>query len=181
MSKKTVIANQIPLGDNSADHSDDEIELKPTPVMVTPVEQPVKEKKEKKKRNISEEQKAILIERLKTAHARKAELTEARRKVKEEEESNHLAKKQLAILEQARLIKQRQKKELDAVTITPSGDKPKKTPKVKYIYESESESEDEIVVVKKKKSPKKSEPVPPPPQPVQAVQEPQPAFKIKFF
>jgi hypothetical protein len=183
MPKKTVVANQSPLGDNSAEHSDDEIELKPAPVMVTPVEQPVKEKKEKKKRNISEEQKAILIERLKTAHARKAELTEARRKVKAEEEENHMAKKQLIILEQARLIKQRQKKEIDAVSLKPSETPSvKKSPKVKYIVEEESSSEEEeIVVVKKKRTPKQSAPAPPPPPaPVAEVPAP-PAFKIKFF
>jgi hypothetical protein len=133
----------------------------------------------KKKRNISEEQKEILRERLKVAHARKAELAAARKAVKEEEEQNHLAKKQLAILEQARLIKQKQKKEMETIVkATPQGDKPKKSPKVKYVYEEESESEEEVIVVKKKRTPKQ-----PVQQPVaQPVAQPvQPGFQIKFY
>jgi hypothetical protein len=185
MPKKAVVANQSPLGDNSAEHSDDEIELKPALVTQSVPQVPVEvpEVKQRKKKNLSEQQKEVLRERLKVAHARKKELAEARRAVKEQDEENHMVKKQLAILEQARLIKQRQKKEIDAVSLKPTETvSVKKTPKVKYIVEEDSSSEEEeIVVVKKKRTPKKSEPAPPPPPaPVAEVPAP-PAFKIKFF
>jgi hypothetical protein len=168
MPKKAKVT-ELPL---QAEDSDDQLESQPQ-IQSQPLEKDLitfDDPKPKKKRNISEEQKQVLRERLKLAHAKKAELAEARRKVKEEEEQNHLAQKQLAILEQARLIKQRQKKEIETITNVPSltnvpnivpqkqstkstvvnnGAKgtgftslKKKQPKIKYVIE-ESESEEE--------------------------------------
>jgi hypothetical protein len=165
-----------------SDESDDEIELKPVTQktineLEPPVPVPVEKVKEKKKRNITEEHKEMLRERLKTAHARKKELADARRAVKEQEEENHLAKKQLAILEQARLIKQRQKKEIESIAkTTPQGDKPKKASKVKYVIEDDDTSEEEVVVLKKPKKAKTQTH-----QPVQQPVQQQTQFQIKFY
>jgi hypothetical protein len=142
----------------------------------------------KQKRNLSEEQREVLRERMRMAHARKMELAAQRKAVREEEEQNLLAQKQLRILEQARLIKQNHKKQLKAIddtpvepimTVKPIGTKKK----VKYVVESESEeSEEEVVVVKKKSKAKaKPEPVAVPepiaPAPVAFVK---PSFGFKF-
>lgn len=109
----------------------------------------------KKKRNLTEEHKEALRERLKIAHQRKKELAEQRALVRQEEEENHLAKKQLAILEQARLIKQKQKKELNAIKSTPVETK-KKQAKIVYVEESDESEEEEEVIIKKKKTTNKA-------------------------
>lgn len=111
--------------------------------------------KPKQKRNISEAQKEVLRERLKVAHARKKELADARKALREEEEQNHLAQKQIALLEQARLIKQKHKNELKAIKSTPVEPVAKsKKQKVVYVEESSSEEEEQVVVVKKQKKTK---------------------------
>lgn len=175
------------------DSSDDELEysaakqvikpIDPEPVSApSPIIQP--KPKPKQKRNLSEEQREVLRERMRMAHARKMELAAQRKAVKEEEEQNLLAQKQLRILEQARLIKQNHKKQLKAIddtpvepimTVKPIGTKKK----VKYVVESESEeSEEEVVVVKKKSKAKaRVEPV----VPTAPVAAPEPAYVKPSF
>jgi hypothetical protein len=189
MPKKAIVAVQNPPPPLEEFSSDEELQAISVPKkQVQPKNLPelqavappeVAPVKQRKKKNLSEEQKEVLRERLKVAHQRKAELAEARRKVKAEEEENHLAKKQLAILEQARLIKQRQKKEIEAIAkAAPPGDKPKKAPKIKYVVDDESSEEEEVVVVKKKRTPKAPAPEPIP-EPVP--QQSQSQFKFKFY
>jgi exonuclease VII large subunit len=120
----------------------------------------IKEKKPKQKRQVSEEQKKVLMERLQVAHQRKQELAAARRAVKQEEEENHLAQKQLRILEQARLIKQRQKSELKAIDQTPTEPikkEKKKKQVVVYVDDEDESSEEEIIIKPKKKQAKSSQ------------------------
>jgi hypothetical protein len=143
-------------------------------------------KKQKQKRNISEEQKQILRERIKIATAKKMELAEQRKQARTIEEENHLAQKQLRILEQARLIKQNHKKQLKAIEETPIQpvmtviNKGKKT---QYVVESESESEEEqpVIVIKKKKSAKQVPPEPAPAPTPAPAQPPTPILpKFRF-
>ena len=139
--------------------------------------------KPKQKRNLSEEQREVLRQRMLIAHAKKMELAAQRKAVREEEEQNLLAQKQLRILEQARLIKQNHKKQLKSIDDTPVDPIMKVKPveskkKVKYIVESESEeSEEEVVVVKKKSKKPAAAPVAP-----AAVAPPvaPPSFGFKF-
>jgi hypothetical protein len=176
--------------------SDDEIQYT-TAKQVTKqiVEEPVSAPaqiippKPKQKRNITEEQREVLRERMRMAHAKKMELAAQRKAVREEEEQNLLAQKQLRILEQARLIKQNHKKQLKSIddtpiepimTVKPIGTKKK----IKYVVESESEESEEEVVVVKKKSKAKAKPEPEPepvapiaPAPVAFVK---PSFGFKF-
>jgi hypothetical protein len=175
--------------------SDDEIQYT-TPKQVTnPVvqetittSQPNIQPKPKQKRNLSDEQREVLRQRMKIAHARKMELAEQRKAVRDEEEQNLLAQKQLRILEQARLIKQNHKKQLKSIDDTPVDPIMKVKPveskkKVKYIVESESEdSEEEVVVVKKKSKKPAAAPVAPvaPPVAPPVTVFTKPSFGFKF-
>ena len=157
-----------------AESSDDDIEYT-TPKQVTnqivqepmATPQPNIQPKPKQKRNLSEEQREVLRQRMKMAHAKKMELAAQRQAVRDEEEQNLLAQKQLRILEQARLIKQNHKKQIKAIDDTPVDPIVKVKPveskkKVKYVVESESEdSEEEVVVVKKKSKKPATAPVAP--------------------
>jgi len=152
--------------------SDDEIQyITPKQVTKQVIQEPVSAPaqiippKPKQKRNLSEEQREVLRQRMKIAHAKKMELAAQRQAVKDEEEQNLLAQKQLRILEQARLIKQNHKKQLKSIddtpiepimTVKPIGTKKK----IKYVVESESEESEEEVVVVKKKSKAKAKPEP---------------------
>lgn len=179
-----------------AESSDDDIEYTAPKQVTNPIiqetiatPQPNIQPKPKQKRNLSEEQREVLRQRMKMAHAKKMELAAQRQAVRDEEEQNLLAQKQLRILEQARLIKQNHKKQLKSIDDTPVDAIVKVKPveskkKVKYVVESESEDSEEEVVVVKKKS-KKPAAAPVAPAAVAPVSPPvtvftKPSFGFKF-
>jgi uncharacterized membrane protein len=175
--------------------SDDEIQYTAPKQVTNPVvqetittPQPNIQPKPKQKRNLSEEQREVLRQRMKIAHAKKMELAAQRQAVRDEEEQNLLAQKQLRILEQARLIKQNHKKQLKSIDDTPVDPIVKVKPveskkKVKYVVESESEdSEEEVVVVNKISKKPAAAPVAPvaPPVAPPVTVFTKPSFGFKF-
>lgn len=133
----------------------------------------------KPRKPLSDEQKQILVERLALARQKKKEIDDAMKSVKAEEAAAHLAQKQMRILEQARLIKKKQKNELKAIENTPVEPLVKaKKPKVVYVEEEDESSEEEEIIVKKpkKKNTNKAPVVPPTPSPVQQSQ-----FQFRFL
>jgi hypothetical protein len=165
----------VSLGEGNTE-SDDELEMR-----ALPDPQPVKPKQ---KRQISDEQRAILRERIKHATACKIKKAEERKAALTEEMERHQREKEARILEAAEKLKRRNAKELKTIdtgaNIVPRQKKAAVPPPPPPEYsegettsESESESDDDkyIVIAKKKRKPaakkhhKKVKEVAPPPAP----------------
>ena len=184
MSKKQNLQN-LPAEKTGDDESDNELEYVAPPVKqpkqqiaTTPLE--AQPPKPKQKRNITEEHKQALRERLVLAHQRKQELAEERRKQKEAIEAEYNKKKEMKIMMEAERLKRVREKELKKMELP----KTKKKPVVVYYDEDDNEeSEEEEIIIKPKKK-QQPKPVQQQPQPVTPVyQQPiqQPQFQIKFL
>lgn len=186
MSKKQNLQNLPPEktgdeeSDNELEYVENPMKKQPKQISTMPIEKkeavaPVK--KEKQKRNITEEHKQVLRDRLKVAHQRKQELAEERNKEKRAIEAEYNEKKRQKILMEAERLRRVREKELKKMEVA----KPKKKPVVLYYDETEDEDEDEEpeeeVIVKQKKKPQ--------PKPVQAklplVQQPQPIYQQPVY
>lgn len=188
MPKKQNLQN-LPPAKTGDDESDNELEYVANPSKQSKNMQPATaplEVQPKKKRNITEEHKQALRERLVLAHQRKQELAEERRKQKEAIEAEYNKKKEMKILMEAERLKRTREKDLKKMELP----KPKKKPVVVYYDEDseEEEEEEEQIIIKSKKTPKKTvfQPLPPPPSlPVAPMklqsQPPQSQFQIKFM
>lgn len=173
------------------EESDNELEYVANPLKKQPKQQiplldvsPPVVKKEKQKRNITEEHKQVLRERLKVAHQRKQELAEERRKQKDVIEAEYNLKKEEKILQEAERLRRVREKDLKKIEVAAPNKKEKKKPVFVYYDEDESEQSEEEVIIKQKKKP---QPKPVQQQPVyhqQPVQQPvyqqPPPFQIKF-
>ena len=173
------------------DESDNELEY------VAPIKQPKQqvsttplEVQPKKKRNISEEHKQALRERLVLAHQRKRELAEERRKEKDAIEAEYNKKKEMKIMMEAERLRRVREKELKKIEI-PTPKQPKKKPVVVY-YDEDNESEDdqeEQIIIKSKKKPpqqpkqviQQQQQIQPPVTPVYQPPIQQSQFQIKFM
>lgn len=191
MPKKQNLQN-LPPEKTGDDESDNELEYVAPPVKqpkqqiaTTPLEVQAKlplaqPPKPKQKRNITEEHKQALRERLVLAHQRKQELAEERRKQKEAIEAEYNKKKEMKIMMEAERLKRVREKELKKMELP----KTKKKPVVVYYDEDDNEeSEEEEIIIKPKKK-QQPKPVQQQPQPVTPVyQQPiqQPQFQIKFL
>jgi hypothetical protein len=136
------------------------------PTELKPVE-PLIPKKEKAKRNYSEETIKASTERLRLAREKKREMVEIKRQKQAEEEAIFLAEKENKIMMEAEKLKKKRDKELNAISTKPVTKalpvkaKPKKKPIVVYMdseseEESEESEEEDVVYIKK---PKKKIPV----------------------
>jgi len=176
MSKKQNLQN-LPPEKTGDEESDNELEYVANPIKQSKpqVATAPLEVKPKKKRNITEEHKQALRERLVLAHQRKQELAEERRKQKDAIEAEYNKKKEMKIMMEAERLKRVREKELKKIELP----KPKKKPVVVYYDEDEDseEVEEQIIIKPKKKQPAVQQPVPPvynqPPQ--------QQQFQIKFM
>ena len=180
MPKKQNLQN-LPAEKTGDEDSDNELEY-----VANPIKQPKQvvataplELQPKKKRNISEEHKQALRDRLVLAHQRKQELAEERRKQKEAVELEYNKRKEMKILEEAERLKKKHEKDLKKIEIP----KPKKKPVVVYYDEDDDSEEEEIIIKSKKKQPKAvvQQPPPPPPNVPLVYQQTQPQFQIKFM
>lgn len=186
MSKKQNLQN-LPAEKTGDEESDNELEY-----VAPPVKQPKQQiatapleaqpPKPKQKRNITEEHKQVLRERLVLAHQRKQELAEERRKQKDAIEAEYNKKKEMKIMMEAERLKRVREKDLKKMELP----KTKKKPVVVYYDEDDNEEseEEEIIIKSKKKQPKPVQQSVQPPQPVTPVyQQPmqQPQFQIKFL
>ena len=188
MPKKQNLQN-LPLEKTGDDESDNELEY------VAPIKQPKQqvattplEVQPKKKRNITEEHKQALRERLVLAHQRKQELAEERRKQKDAIEAEYNKKKEMKIMMEAERLRRNREKDLKKIELPP---KPKKKPVVVYYdEEDDDESEEEEIIIKptKKKHPKQQEKQMIQQQPIiqqqmyqPPIQQQQPQFQIKFM
>jgi hypothetical protein len=172
------------------DDSDNELEYVANPlkqpkqqVATTPLE--ALPPKPKQKRNITEEHKQALRERLVLAHQRKQELAEERRKHKDAIEAEYNKKKEMKILMEAERLKRVREKELKKMEVVKQPTK--KKPVVVYYDEDDdgTEEEEEQIIIKSKKKPQPKQQAPPPPPPAvpPVYQQPtfqQPQFQIKF-
>ena len=186
MPKKQNLQN-LPLEKTGDDESDNELEY------VAPIKQPKQqvattplEVQPKKKRNITEEHKQALRERLVIAHQKKQELAAERRKQKDAIEAEYNKKKEMKIMMEAERLKRVREKDLKKMEVAT---KPKKKPVVVYYDEdedSEDEEEEQIIIKSKKKPQPKPKPVlqqqtqQQPVAPVYQQQQP-PPFQIKFM
>lgn len=183
MPKKQNLQN-LPPEKTGDEESDNELEYVATPIKqpkMQPATVPL-EVQPKKKRNITEEHKQALRERLVLAHQRKQELAEERRKQKDAIEAEYTKKKEMKILMEAERLKRVREKDLKKMELP----KPKKKPVVVYYDEDEdSEEEEEQIIIKSKKKPQKTAVQQPPPVPpvYQQPQQPQAQsqFQIKFM
>ena len=187
MPKKQNLQN-LPPEKTGDEESDNELEY-----VAPPIKQPKQQvatapleaqqpSKPKQKRNITEEHKQALRDRLVLAHQRKQELAEERRKQKEAVEAEYNKKKEMKILMEAERLKRVREKELKKIELP----KTKKKPVVVYYDEDDNEEseEEEIIIKSKKKQPKPVQQPVQQPQPVTPVyQQPiqQPQFQIKFL
>lgn len=184
MPKKQNLQN-LPAEKTGEEESDDELEYIANPIkqpkqQVATTQLEVKPQKPKQKRNITEEHKQALRERLVLAHQRKQELAEERRKQKDAIEAEYNKKKEMKIMMEAERLKRVREKELKKMELP----KPKKKPVVVYYDEEDDDTEEEEIIIKPKK--KQSKPISEQPTaPLQsAVQQQQvyqqPQFQIKF-
>lgn len=167
---------------------DEDIQLAAEPAPVVSAGKPVAKpemaveapppKKQRRPYTMTEEHREALRQRLQVAQARKMELAEERRKVKEEQERALELKKQAKILEEAEKIKRREARVLKSLEVKALPEvKPKKKKKViLYVSDSEGDEEDdeeeeeEEIVVKPKPKPQRVRAAPPRPARVQRSQ-----------
>jgi hypothetical protein len=137
----------------------------------------------KQKRNLTEEHKQQLRERIAILNEKKRANAEIKRKQKEEEDRIFLELKQKKILEEAKKLEKRRQKELKQIEIPEPVIKKvvKEKPKQKYVLylnddsddesenEESEEEEEEIIVKKPVKKNKPQQPTQPQPQPVKQV------------
>ena len=193
MPKKQNLQTLAPMPEKTGDEeSDNELEYvakpvkqaKPVAPSTMPIEVPkiVEAPKEKKKRNLTEEHKQALRDRLVIAHQRKQELAAERRKEKDAIEAEYNKKKEMKIMMEAERLKRVREKDLKKIEVA----KPKKKPVVVYYDEDEDseeeEEEEEQIIIKSKKKPQKTaSQIQQPIQQQPVYQQPAPSFQIKFM